>query len=350
MCLRIAQQAFSAHNAPAEWISPENGTRKVGYTETQSVPVPPSTPSSRGGNVFGRSSDEQRNVQLFQVYSQARFLGNNFGSLGVGNSVPQGTQNSAVNFDLPGMSGAYQGFQSVNPADGSACGGRHMQGRGSFQGSSFVGGQQSGDGRSSFMVPGGLTPQASLIQQVVQLVGNLNPAQTRELHQVLGERTSSQSRYVPEFFGDVQRSVGSDVPRFGNMERDWAGIGTVGDWHDGSGSRERQLHVFSKNEKGLSPAPVPDCSKWVSRESEVTGFASFLSQLCPWAAQASWKSATIGQASRWVGPIQWDTLSQAQKNRSRRLFAILQEHFQRFTDIKDSLASRIPLLSAHPTK
>ena len=51
------------------------------------------------------------------------------------------------------------------------------------------------------MPPGGMTPQASVIRQVADLVGQLDPNQTRELQVILQERLSDQARMVAEYFG-----------------------------------------------------------------------------------------------------------------------------------------------------
>ena len=53
------------------------------------------------------------------------------------------------------------------------------------------------------MPPGGMTPQASVIRQVADLVGQLDPNQTRELQVILQERMSSQARMVPKYFGGI---------------------------------------------------------------------------------------------------------------------------------------------------
>ena len=50
--------------------------------------------------------------------------------------------------------------------------------------------------------PGGLTPQASTIRQVAELVGQLDPNQTCELQLILQERLAGQACMVPKYFGD----------------------------------------------------------------------------------------------------------------------------------------------------
>ena len=123
--------------------------------------------------------------------------------------------------------------------------------------------------------------QASTIRQVADLVGQLDPNQTRELQVILQERLSNQARMVPEYFGDFPRSQ-SGVGFFGDgptlpglpAPNNAAGSGEAQDsWSSG-----RPVDVFAKTEKWLTPAPVPDTSKWSSRESEIMGFSEYLGQ------------------------------------------------------------------------
>ena len=181
------------------------------------------------------------------------------------------------------------------------------------------------------MPPGGLTPQASTIRQVAELVGQLDPNQTRELQVILQERLSSQARMVPEYFGDFPRpqsGVGffGDGPTLPGLPAPINATGS-GEAQD-SWSSGRPVDVFAKTEKWLTPAPVPDTSKWASRESEIMGFSEYLSMLTSWAAQASLEFAQeIEQSSRWNGVLHWDALSGPAKNRSTRLLAILRNAF-----------------------
>ena len=176
------------------------------------------------------------------------------------------------------------------------------------------------------MPPGGMTPQASVIRQVADLVGQLDRNQTRELQVILQERLSDQARMVPEYFGEVPRpprGVGffGEGPTLPGLS---AGAGEAGEsWSGG-----RPVDVFAKTEKWLTPAPALDTSKWVNRESEVMGFSEYLSMLTSWAAQASLEFAQeIEQSSRWNGVLYWDSLSGPAKNRSTRLLAILRNAF-----------------------
>ena len=180
------------------------------------------------------------------------------------------------------------------------------------------------------MPPGGLTPQASVIRQVAELVGQLDPNQTRELQLILNERMTEQTRMVPEYFGEIPRHPGrvgffGEGPTLPGAQALPSGEG-YDSWYGG-----RPLDVFAESEKWLTPAPVPDTSKWVNRESEIMGFSEYLSMLTSWAAQASLEFAQeIEQASRWggvLGVLHWDALSGPSKNRSTRLLAILRNAF-----------------------
>ena len=77
---------------------------------------------------------------------------------------------------------------------------------------------------------------------------------------------------------------------------------------------------FAKSEKWLGPSPTPEVAKWVSRETEVSGFAEYLMQLSAWASQASLEfAAEIMDSSRWPEVIAWQQLSSEQRTRSTRL-------------------------------
>ena len=176
------------------------------------------------------------------------------------------------------------------------------------------------------MPPGGMTPQASVIRQVADLVGQLDPNQTRGLQVILQERLSDQARMVPEYFGEVPRPP-RGVGFFGEGPA-LPGLSTGAGEGGESWSGGKPVDVFAKTEKWLTPAPIPDTSKWQNRESEVMGFSEYLSMLTSWAAQASLEfSQEIEQASRWNGVLYWDSLSGPAKNRSTRLLAILRNAF-----------------------
>ncbi len=96
---------------------------------------------------------------------------------------------------------------------------------------------------------------------------------------------------------------------------------------DSSYRQQTHSDVFSKTEKWLTPAPVPDFEKWSGREGP-TGFADYVTQLSSWAAQASLEfSQEIVQALRWSASITWESLSSAQRSRATRLLSILRAAF-----------------------
>ena len=129
---------------------------------------------------------------------------------------------------------------------------------------------------------------------------------------------SLEGRGIPEFFGELPRDP-AGVGSFGN-----AGQSLTGSREDKKESRD----IFSRSEKWLSPAPVPEVEKWVSTELEVAGFSEYLLQLASWAAQASLEfSEEISQSARWHGVIYWSMLTSEQRNRSTRLLAILRSAF-----------------------
>ena len=147
-------------------------------------------------------------------------------------------------FGAPG----FQGFQNVG-----CCGASPVAGAPCPQGSSCGICQ----GCRGMMPPGGLTPQASVIRQVADLVGQLDPHQTRELQVILQERLTGQSRMIPEYFGEMprgQRGSGffGEGPSLPGLPS--SGVVDSGDsWNGG-----KPLDVFAKTEKWLTPAPVPD--------------------------------------------------------------------------------------------
>ena len=89
-----------------------------------------------------------------------------------------------------------------------------------------------------------------------------------------------------------------------------------------------EVDVFSKSEKWLPQPPVPDCEKWVNRESEIEGFFTYVQALRSWSMLASDKLATeISQAMAWPEEIVTSQLTAGQQARSARLFAILRAAF-----------------------
>ena len=159
------------------------------------------------------------------------------------------------------------------------------------------------------------------VKQIVDLLQTLDGNQTRVLQQMVSERVALQSRGLPEFFGEHPRT--DSEPFVPDMSQPVWGVND-----NGNGGDRPQLDVFSKSEKWLSPAPVPQVDAWKSREQEVLGWHEYLTQLVSWAAQASEVFAhEISQSSRWHSVIGWQGLSGAQKSRSSRLFSILKAAF-----------------------
>ena len=326
-------------------------TAEQGLAGQANVPVPPSTTSSHSGrqadgaqlpfgnvlpgfqgmpNVFNLGqSNPGLNRQSFQPGGQSveqGCVGNqqglnfqqgfqNAGSSGCGNpcyvtSGPYGCgQGPSWSNGMPGIcgqstagcqSGAYGPCPSL-PVSGTY--GRNLN-------SGFVGNPQN--------VPGGVTPQASNVRQIVDLLQTLDGNQTRVLQQILSERMAVQSRGNPEFFGEMPRSSGEPfVP-------DWS----QNVWNEASFPQDREKDVFSRTEKWLAPAPTPAVEAWKSREQEILGWNEYLSHLIAWASQASETFATeIQQASKWHTMISLNTLSVQQRSRASRLFAILKAAF-----------------------
>ena len=326
-------------------------TAEQGLAGQANVPVPPSTTSSHSGrqadgaqlpfgnvlpgfqgmpNVFNLGqSNPGLNRQSFQPGGQSfeqGCVGNqqglnfqqgfqNAGSSGCGNpcyvtSGPYGCgQGPSWSNGMPGIcgqgtagcqSGAYGPCPSL-PVSGTY--GRNLN-------SGFVGNPQN--------LPGGVTPQASNVRQIVDLLQTLDGNQTRVLQQILSERMAVQSRGNPEFFGEMPRSSGEPfVP-------DWS----QNVWNEASFPQDREKDVFSRTEKWLAPAPTPAVEAWKSREQEILGWNEYLSHLIAWASQASETFATeIQQASKWHTMISLNTLSVQQRSRASRLFAILKAAF-----------------------
>ena len=280
------------------------GTMEQGNLGGQ-IPVPPSTPSSRGRSGVANGGFE-RATQAANVPQSGSLCGPYF--------------NSGCQF------GPYQSMGAVGTQTGvSSCGGCQP----CFGGFGFpsqtsggvypVPGQREGRMNEGVIPPpGGLTPQASVLQQIAQLVGSLNSGQTRELQQMLAERTQTESRQLPEFFGDLPRAVAVDpfVPD------------VSGDVWNSEETRRDSLDAFSKSEKWLSPAPVPLVESWRSRELEILGWSDYLTQVISWSAQRSELfSNEIAQAAKWPTVIDWNTLTKPQRSRSTRLYAILKSAF-----------------------
>ena len=269
------------------------------------MPVPPSTPSSRGRSGVANGGFE-RATQAATVPQSGSLCGPYFNSGG-----------QCGPYHNMGVSGAQTGFPSFSGCQ-PCFGGFGFPSQ--ISGGAYpVPGQREGRMSEGLMAPpGGLTPQASVLQQIAQLVGGLNSGQTRELQQMLAERTQTESRQLPEFFGDLPRAVAVD-PFIPDVSRDV--------WNSEETKRD-SLDAFSKSEKWLSPAPVPLVETWRTRELEILGWSDYLTQVISWSAQGSELfSNEISQASKWPTVIDWNTLTKPQRSRSTRLYAILKSAF-----------------------
>ena len=166
--------------------------------------------------------------------------------------------------------------------------------------------QCQGVGQCFSQVPGGMTPQMSNVRQIVDLLQTLDGNQTRVLQQMVAERVATQTRGIPEVFGENMRHESElFIPDASRPVWEGQDMGLYGD--------KPQLDVFSKTEKWLSPAPVPQVDQWKNREQEVLGWNDYMTQLISWASQASEVFANeISQSARWHSVIGWSTLSGAQ--------------------------------------
>jgi len=143
--------------------------------------------------------------------------------------------------------------RSQEPSQGNACYGMPWM-------SSQCGGAacqgQVGSGQNAGMCMGqgigGVTPQNQRLQDVLRLMGGLEPMQLLQVRQVLGEQ-AGQARGVPEMFG--QRTT-SGFPQ------------SMDPMHVPGSSGEYVGDVFAKSEKWLGTPPTPDCAKWTSREAD----------------------------------------------------------------------------------
>ena len=136
---------------------------------------------------------------------------------------------------------------------------------------------QVGSGQAAGMCMGqdvgGATPQNQRLQDVLRLMGGLEPMQLLQVRQVLREQTG-QAGGVPEMFG--QRTT-SGFPQ------------SMDPTHVSGSSGEYVGDVFAKSETWFGTPPFPDCSKWNSREAEIPGWQAHIYDLTAWAMQASLK-------------------------------------------------------------
>ena len=206
--------------------------------------------------------------------------------------------------------------RSQEPGQGSACYGMPWM-SGHCGGAPSQGGQgQVGQGQTGGMCMGqdigGVTPQNQRLQDVLRLMGGLEPMQLMQVRQVIGEQVG-QARGVPEMFG--QRATNGFPQSMDPMHVPGTSGEYVGD-------------VFAKSEKWLGTPPTPDCAKWTSREAEILGWQAYIYDLTAWAMQASLEfGSEIEHACRWPDPLHWNQLAVPQRARSRRLLAILRSAF-----------------------
>ena len=321
---RMSGDELGAHSTPTG--SPtqlEMGFIRQAAEQATEVPVPETPPNaglaqqpgsllSNGPGGFGFPGGFAPNVGVApNLASGAQFFGNTAGFEGqFGGMTPcLGLGGQPMFAGAPSPLGNPFGVSQPSVLSQANCG------------SSFVPPSGICSGSRGPAPPGGLTPQASKLHQIATLVGELDANQTRELQLALHERLGNQSRMIPEYFGEVPRSQ-SPNGYFGDAGPVLPGV------VESSYGQQAQLDVFSKTEKWLTPAPVPDFEKWPGREDEITGFADYVTQLSSWAAQASLEfSQEIVQSSRWSTSITWESLSSAQRSRATRLLSILRAAF-----------------------
>ena len=188
--------------------------------------------------------------------------------------------------------------RSQEPGQGSACYGMPWM-PGHCGGAPGQGGQgQVGQGQTGGMCMGpdigGVTPQNQRLQDVLRLMGGLEPMQLMQVRQVIGEQVG-QARGVPEMFG--QRATNGFPQSMDPMHVPGLCGEYVGD-------------VFAKSEKWLGTPPTPDCAKWTSREAEILGWQAYIYDLTAWAMQASLEfGSEIEHACRWPDPLHWNQLA-----------------------------------------
>ena len=196
-----------------------------------------------------------------------------------------GTMGNAVGFCPQGCC-PRQGFPSMNVIPGQGC-------------LPFGNPQQNGLGPQWNQSSVGLG-----LRDVLSAASNLDNAQILALTQWCQEQVRQRAQPVPMTFGEVNRMSSEPfMPDFHGV-----GLPLPGGMCEGTGRSDvrtdgNQLasqDVFSKTEKWLGVPPQPQFSTWVSRESEVLGFAQYYTDLASWASQASLEfGQEILQAGKW---------------------------------------------------
>ena len=300
---------------------PTSPTRvEQGLGRNNDVPLPPSTPSSgsrRVGNE-GQQSQQQQGIPGFQgPMFDWNFVG----------QMPGQTPNQMPGAcPMPGtypMSGAYP-MSGPQQMPGACLGPNQMSGPClDPNGSNGFQGQMP----NSSAVPGGVTPQMSMYQDVLRVLPMLGPHQLAMVRQFVNEGMQSQFRGIPESFGEnpLSSGFGRSPERFAQNEVMGQSL-PLGNAYGESGWIPQD--VFSKSEKWIGNPPVANTSSWTSRESEVLGWLNYTSELASWAMQASLEFGhEVQHACRWPEPIEWISMTQQQRARSMRLMAILKSTF-----------------------
>ena len=283
---------------------------------SNNVPIPPSTPSSRGnqegpnlGGVIpnaGGGFGPQQNVWGGFVPQPNGSAGNLAGNVNVGNLIQGNLASSCSGGPPPGMwpgVGLSPNWNeaATNPVPQSSC---------------------CGDGARQFgPCVGGMTPQVSTYQEILRLLPQLGTQQFSMLQQLVNTGSQAQMRGVPEVFGQNpisqlgQQSFGDSFAQ----SRAW-GPSVPGM----SDSEYVPVDVFAKSEKWIGNPPLPNTSSWTTREGEILGWNSYINDLTAWSMQASLELGhEIQQACKWHEPIQWLSMNAQQRSRSMRLMAIL---------------------------
>ena len=229
------------------------------------VPLPPSTPSSgsrRVGNE-GQQSQQQQGPPGFQrSMFDWNFVGQMPGQ--TPNQMPgayqmpgpyrmSGTQQMPGAYQMPGacMRPSQMSGPCLNPNVSSRCHGQVPS--------------------SSGAVPGGVTPQMNMYQDVLRVLPMLGPHQLAMVRQFVNEGMQSQFWGIPESFGKnpLSNGFGRSPERFAQKEiMGQAALPLGGACGDGSWAPQ---DVFSKSEKWIGNPPVANTSSWTSKKARCWG-------------------------------------------------------------------------------
>ena len=274
---------------------PSSPTRmEAGNLQGGGMPIPPSTPSS-GSRQRGNGYNGGQGAPLGSSPQQAMYGSGlvsgcggcpNLSGQDLRHQVGSLAQSQQMQFQgLPHSQFAFQNMMQQNLQPGVQNSGENMLfGTGFSQGSAVPVGP----------CLGGMTPQANRMHQMFEMSKGLSASQLLTVVQGLQEQLKSQGRETPDFFGqrplEGSGGKGSGVPQL--------------DFGLDAGSDMKHMDVFSRSEKWLGTPPVPNVASWTSRDTEVIGWATYISNLSAWAAQASMDfSIEIQQGSRWPSNI-----------------------------------------------